>query len=190
MPEININPYDGLRVRRNDRFDSVVVELRALVDGEPLPIFSGEDHLVLLEKQDPSPRDLGDATRLQLLAEAMARFVNTGGYPGDIFLLANLVNTHVPPVCLGDYVLVSSDVTAEVDEEKSDVIVNYEHYFVCPGTQKGFLLSEDQFSQPMSIQEYKDARGFQRTLNTNNGNNDRTFEIVTALLESNVQAEG
>lgn len=181
--------FDGLRVSRSDENDLISLKLLAIVDGEPADVFGSGNSLTLFETQDVSIKSLGIACRLQLLCEAVARFLNTGGDPLDVQRLGFTVAQSMPRIETPDCYLVSSDLAVD-DETDETYAVYFEHFYVFAGSNRGFVVAEDRFVDPLTVEEYLMRHGYDRSLTTQvYESNDRTSEVIRAFLEANVQTE-
>lgn len=153
-----LDPADGLRVRRHEvPGQRVGVEAFLRVGGVPVPFLGAQETFVVLKAWDgPGLAEVGRCTRLQILMEAVVRYLNTGGDWQELGDVLKVLHDAFPvrPADNG-YTFLSTDVTlVDYDEETDRPTIGYEHYFLRAGTQEGVLWVEDQFIEPRSFTDY------------------------------------
>jgi hypothetical protein len=156
MSEESTDPFDrlhcgdGFRVNRVELGGNVSLHICAYQDGVVSNLFNvpPEDASVeVAEWRDPSPADLGASTRLELVLDAICRYLTTGGNWNELNdAVGRMKRVAVGGIVYAGYHLLESYSNTEGD---------YEHIFVKNGTTEAVLWVEDQFIDRKSLEQIR-----------------------------------
>lgn len=156
MSDESVDPFDrlhcgdGFRVNRVEIGGNVSLHICAYQDGVVANLFdvAPEDASVeVAEWKDPSPADLGASTRLELVLDAICRYLTTGGNWNELGdAVSRMKRVAVGGIVYAGYHLLESYSNTEGD---------YEHIFVKNGTTDAVLWVEDQFIDRKSLEQIR-----------------------------------
>lgn len=156
MSEESSDPFDrlhcgdGFRVNRVEIGGNVSLHVCAYQDGVVANLFDvqPEDASVeIAEWKDPSPADLGASTRLELVLDAICRYLTTGGNWNEL----NDAVSRMKRVAVGGIVYAGYHLLESYSNTEGD----YEHIFVKNGTTEAVLWVEDQFIDRKSLEQIR-----------------------------------
>ncbi len=148
-------PDDGMRVRQRAGGVGLGLEVFFRVGGELAPLPGGAEFVEVQTWPESGPRDAGACLRLQLLLEAVARYLNTGGDWAELERTLRRTRAAVPWSLNSDpYHLLMTDLTADVQPDGTVLRIGYEHYFLKEGATEGVLWSEGLFVESVDLHEH------------------------------------
>ena len=144
-PFEGLDPKDGFRVKQVDfptkNPTSISLHICAYVGGELQNIFPDrgpeEATVEIKEWKHPTPEDMGACNRLQLVLDAICRYLNTGGNWEELTRAMVAMKT----VAFGGLVFPGYHLLESQPNSDND----YEHIFVKDGTDRAVLWVEDCF---------------------------------------------
>ena len=153
---LGCEPDDGLRVRQRPGGSGIGVEVFFRACGEVKAVNDNDALFVEVESWPKAgPRETGACLRLQLVLEAVARYLNTGGDWDELLRALRRVRAAFPwSFYTSPYHFLMSDLTADVAADGTVLRIGYEHYFLKEGTTEGVLWSEDMFIEAANLHEY------------------------------------
>ena len=157
-PFDGLEPGDGFRIKQVEyptkNPTSVSLHVCAYAGGELRNLFPdapAEDATVeIKEWKHPTPADMGACNRLQLVLDAIARYLTTGGTWEELASSAEAMRRlAVGGLKFPGYHLLESTSNTEGD---------YEHLFVKDGTTNCVLWVEDQFIDRKTLEQVRSER--------------------------------
>lgn len=149
-PFDRLHPGDGFRIKRVTVGSNVSLHIGCYQQGELTNLFASapEDATVeLLEVKDADAAALGGVTRLELVLDAICRYLTTGGDWHDL----TAVMDRMRAVAAGGIVYPGYDLIDSYANTDGD----YEHVFVRTGTDKAVLWVEDTFIDHKTLDQIR-----------------------------------
>ena len=149
-PFDQLHPGDGFRVKRVELYDDVSLHLCAYQSGELANLFNVEPDKASVEIKEwrkATPADLGASTRLELVMDAVCRYLTTGGNWDEL----NLALSAARQVAVGGIVYAGYHLLESYSNTEGD----YEHIFVKNGTTQAVLWVEDQFIDRKTLEQIR-----------------------------------
>lgn len=159
-PDYELEPWpsDGFRVRRVARHGNLALEMFVQAHGDAV-IVAGNDapEVELFSVSGDRITGVGACARMQLVLEAAARYLNTGGDWGQLFAALERARDwfHGAELSIGaGLTFLSTDLVTEPETG----VAHYSHYFVGEqledGGRCGMIWEEGHFFEPMTLSTY------------------------------------